>query len=274
MAVLDATPSHQAVLLYALPSGDFLRELGVGDYVLEGIQVFGRLLLAPTSMCFNTDSTSLIVCDSARTGTLHYYGRKGVMREIAISGEFLRSIGEDVLTNSLNSVASNKDSIVGTHACSTQDRQIAVFDYATGALVHWVQVPSLHGYYFGCSGIRFMPDGEHVIVAVPSGDKCIVVKLAGGEDAVVRTITGTKSSEAKMTAPADVCLTSDGIAVCSVRTNRVTLVSLSDGKAREFGHKRNVKGADISFREPISVAYSHGKLYVLDSVSSRIQMFD
>lgn len=184
---------------------------------------------------------------------------------MTLDGVHVRTIGEGVIGGKVYGVAANRDfTVVGCEGVDAME--VFMFDVLTGSLVRSLGKDVLTS----CGGgIRFTPDGGHLLVAV---DDCLSLFALSGE--FIRFI-----GEGSLNAPTDVEFTPGGDVVVTDRSMmsdyRVCVLS-SDG----FRLLRTIELAEDSaefqpdqFNGPAALAIHGGRMFVLDEMGSRVQVF-
>lgn len=179
-------------------------------------------------------------------------------------GELVRPIGEGAIGGEVYSVAAHAQQLaVGTNAT----KKVLLFDLTSGDLVcSFGTGGAAKGELDanGCFGLRFTPDGAHLIVAEYHNHRLSKLTLTGD---FVRWI-----GEGTLSHPADVAFTPSGdILVADWEGKRVAVFS-SDGSSlsRTFGCRGNAPG---QFTGPAALAMQGGQLYVLDENTARVEVF-
>lgn len=180
---------------------------------------------------------------------------------MSLSGAHVRMIGEGVLDDTVFGIAATSDVIaVGLPG------KVTLFDAASGDLIRSIgDAGSAEGQLTSsCCGLRFTPDGNHVIITEMGSDRLSLFTLSGD---FVRCI-----GVGLISTPLDVDFTSNGdILVPDCDGNRIYVLS-SDGFTllRTFGVEGFGPG---QFKTPTALAVHGDLLYVLDRASTRVQVF-
>ena len=141
--------------VYALPSGEHIRTFGGNG---SGKGQFDH----PAKLCFSVTGNILVA--------ERWNSR---VQEVTLAGDHVRFIGDYVIDGSIFSIAANAELVVVGKYDSTSNDRIMMFDAVTG---EHVRSFGKHGDVLGqlssdCCGIRFTPDGRHIIVAANSGTR-------------------------------------------------------------------------------------------------------
>ena len=207
----------------------------------------------PAKVCFSAAGNILVA---------EHYNKR--VQEVTLTGDHVRFIGAGVIDDKIWGIAANAELIVVGKCWCTSNNRIMMFDAVTGVLVRafgdYGDTPGQLMKY--CYGIRFMPDGRHIIVAESTGygkGRLSVFTLAGE---LVRCI-----GEGKLTSAHDVEFADNGdIIVCDQSFSHSVYVYSADGSTqpralRPWMSDGKSKGY---FRNPCALARADGKLYVLD----------
>lgn len=161
------------------------------------------------------------------------------------------------------SVAASADVVVvGT---GSQEKAVLVFDMTNGRLLRSFGLRgSGEGRLSTCLGIRFTPDGGHILIAEENG-RLSQFSLIG---AFVRCIGSDTLAD-----PGDVDFAANGdILVADRCHDSVFVFSREDGSfLRTCGWQGLQPGC---FKYPTALAMHGGKLYVLDQGGERVQVFN
>lgn len=173
----------------------------------------------------------------------------------------MRTIGTDVLTGQAYGIAANGDIL----AVGTRSGKVFMFDMRSGDLLRsFGKKGSAKGQIKDIVGLRFTPDGGHILITEASNDRLSLFTLAG--------VFSRCIGDGILDSPYDVELAPNGdILVADWDHNRIC-VFRSDGSSllRSIGSEGEEPG---QFSWPIALALHRGYLYVLDNNSSRVQMF-
>lgn len=180
---------------------------------------------------------------------------------MTLEGVHVRTIGAGVIDGGVMGIAANADALaVGLYGA------VSVFDIVNGDLIRSFGVHgSEEGDMNSCFGLRFTPDGGHILIA--DAGNCVVSLF---------TLTGTFVRCIGVDAvksPVDVDVATNGdILVVDESIHRIFVFS-SDGFAllRSFGAEGETPGL---FKYPAALAIHRSQLYVLDSFSARVQAFN
>ena len=252
-AHMISSHNDDTLSVYMLPGGEHIRTFGSED---AGEVQFHR----PTKLCFSA-AGNILVADSSNE----------CVQEVTLTGDHVRFIGDGVIDDEIWGIAANAALIVVGKAYCTSDNRIMMFHAVTGAFVRafgeygWAQDQLMEF----CMGIRFTPDGSHIVVAEGDVDgdrsRLSVFTLAG---TFVRCIGEGELKDAR-----DVEFTDNGdVIVCDHNAHHICVFS-ADGSTllRQWGDKGDVDG---KFMGPTALAMCGGQLYVLDEVSNRVQVFE
>lgn len=179
---------------------------------------------------------------------------------MTVAGEHVRTIGEGTFSSKVNGIAAAADMI----AVSTNS-EVFLFDVVTGDLTRaFGEEGEAEGQLCGCYGLRFTPDGGHILIAEMSNDRLSLFTVTG---AFVRCLgVGTLCS------PYDVDIASSGDFLVADEHNNMILVLSPDGSTllQTFGGDGYAPG---EFQCPTALAMYGNQLYVLDNASARVQVF-
>ena len=145
--------------------------------------------------------------------------------------------------------------------------RILLFRVASGELVRrfgdWGEEEGQLG---KCEGLRFTPDGRHIVIAECRPNNRLSVFTVEG--AFVRCV-----GKGELDQPTSVDFTSSGdVIVCDRGHHRVCVFSLSTGALlRSWGDWGE---ADGEFKYPVALQVHRGLLYVMDRHSPRVQVFE
>lgn len=187
-----------------------------------------------------------------------------VPQEITLAGAHVRTIGAGAISGLVYGIAASAD-MIAVSSLSKSDVSIMVFNAISGDVIRSIgKKGSALGQLDGCFGLRFTPDGGHILCAESDNNRLSLFTLTG---AFVRCVgVGT------LQAPSDVDFASNGdILVADTVNNRVCVFS-GDGSIllRTFGSEGD---APSQFNYPHSLATHSDKVFVLDQFSGRMQVF-
>ena len=212
---------------------------------------------APRRLCLTARQT-LLVCE---------YTNKRI-QEVTLDGKHVRFVGAGIINDSVWSIATNNEIIVVGKLRATSNGRLIVFDANTGVYIRaFADFGSAPGQVRHCQGIRFMPDGHHIIVA--EGEKpnyrLSVFTLAGE---FVRCIGEGVLQQAR-----DVEFSDAGefIVADAIPVHRIVVFAPDGTLLREWGSHGDEDGL---FATPDALAYHAGQLYVMDCDSQRVQVFE
>lgn len=187
-------------------------------------------------------------------------------QEMTPAGDYVRHI--DAGSCEAVGIAASGDMI----AVSVQKgrSRALLFDIVTGELLRAVSVAQgrrvSDGQLWYSVGLRFTPDGHHLLIAEYNGNRLHLFTLTGQ---LVREV-----GLAIVNSPWDVGFASNGdILVCDRGSHRITVFT-PDGSSLvttfgTCGHK-----AAGQFKRPAALATHANTLYVLDEGSARVQVFN
>lgn len=230
--------------LYTLPTGALARTIGdIGS----GATQFAR----PFRACF-TPTDNILVAEFSNNR----------LQELTVEGVHKRFIP---LPSALG-VACNGTVIVGS-AYRTMGPQVTVFAYDTGAVLRqFGAYGRAVGQVANASGIRIAPDGRTLYFSEYVANRVSMWTLEGE---FIRTVGDEMASGER----SDVELGGNGeIIVSSYRNGNITVFS-ADGteRLRQFGERGTTAG---KFNNPSALAVRNNRLYVLDTYSPRVQIFE
>lgn len=233
--------STHKVTVYRLPGGEELASFGgkgsgKGQFCL------------PCGLCFTVDGT-LLVADC---------GNKRILGT-SLLGEYQRSVGEDVLKGNPIGVTANETVIVASQC-------IAVFDYRSGSFIRGFGERGSASGQLDPRGLRITPDGCHIFVAENTNKRLSLFAITGE---FIRVIGATEAGAALF----DVCFDNDcDIVTAGYGKHEIIVFSPDDSRVlRRFGCKGT---ADGQFMFPTAVAFAQGRLYVLNRLDTRVQVFE
>ena len=236
--------------VYSLPGGQLVRTFGGPG---SGPLQFSYM----RRLCFVTNDAFLVADTLNRR-----------LQEVTVGGELMRIIGERAFNEGNPFAAVFRDGVIvvgcGGEACP----RVVLFDYSSGAVTSWFgEVGILPGQLSNwCTGIRFTPDGGHLVIAESQAKRVSVFTTAG----VFVKCVGVGTLEDGLN---DVVMTSSGeFVVADAEHNRVCVFS-PDGLelVRSWG---SFGPGDGEFDDPTALALVGEHLYVLDCESERVQVFE
>lgn len=182
-----------------------------------------------------------------------------------MSGSHVRMIGAGLIEAMAYCIAASVEMIaVGTWS---DMKPVLIFDVLSGGLIRvfGVKGPAV-GQLSGPSGIRFTPDGEHLLISEHSNDRLSLFTLTG--KFVACGGVGT------LNRPSDVDFASNGdILVADWFRHRVCVFSPDGGDLlRTFGSEEET--STVNFKYPTALAMHGGQLFLLDGESEQVQVFD
>lgn len=183
---------------------------------------------------------------------------------MTIAGNHVRKIGEGVIVGSVLGLSATADMIVVS--CSTKSKKIRLFDAISGDLIRsfgdygWDD-----GAMLSTLGLRFTPHGGHILVCDTDNRRVSLFTLTGE---FVRYV-----QHGCLKSPSDVDFASNGDILVSDGNNHRLCVFSSDGSTllRTFGEQGDAPG---QFQSPIALAVNGGHVFVLESSSNRVQLFN
>lgn len=185
------------------------------------------------------------------------------LQEVTRTGAHVRSIGVGDLFRDVHGIAAVGGLLVVT--ALEGYTTLFVFDLHTGhRLRSFGEEGSCEGELTQSVGVRFTPDGSHILIADGGNNRLSLFTMTGD---FVRCI-GVDALDS----PEDVDFSSNGdILVADCNKNRVCVFS-PDGSTllRAFGMTGD-EGEQL--KEPIALAMHDQYLYVLDWGSARVQLF-
>lgn len=186
---------------------------------------------------------------------------------MTLAGVHVRTIGAGIIDGEVSCVAVSADLI----AAGTYEGKVFLFDFASGELLRSIgEEGEAEGELTSCFGIRFTPDGGHVLIAEFSNNRLSLFTSTTG--AFVRCVgVGT------LACPCDVDFASNGdIVVAEYNSCRICVFS-PDGSTleRSFGSECDDDTSDApgQLKSPTALALHVCRLYVLDERSERLQVF-
>lgn len=186
------------------------------------------------------------------------------VQEVTLAGALVRTVGGGVLDCDAKGIAASADLI----AISTPggSKKVWLFDFVSGRLI---RVFGEHGHAVGqlyaTRGLRFTPDGGHLIIAEDSPNSRLSFFTLTG--VFVRCMgVGT------LRHPFDVEFAPNGDVVVADYANRIVVFS-PDGYTllRSFGGEGEEPG---KFKSPAALAMHGGQLFVLEAYCNRVQVFN
>jgi DNA-binding beta-propeller fold protein YncE len=207
------------------------------------------------------------ICATPRGTILVSECGNGRLQEVTITGEHVRFIGEarHFDYESVYGLCMQGDLVaVGKHGSST-DGRIVLFSYSSGALIR-----KFGSYGFGedqmanVFGLSFTPDEKHILIA----NRTSLLSMFSVDGAYVKTF-GTRADSGGWN---DVLCSGSSIFMTDSRNDRVCVFSAETGALiRTWG----MQGlGDGQFMFPSTLANHKNKLFVLDTGSPRVQVFE
>lgn len=183
-----------------------------------------------------------------------------LVQEITLAGVHVRTIGTDAIDGVVVGVAASVDAVV---VSTSSAKKAWMFDMASGDLMRSFQLSAPEDTRLcHCFGIRFSPDGRHILVTDRSACRVSLFTFAGD---FVRSIS--------VSTPYDVDFAPNGdVLVVEIDTRKHCIAVYSpDGCARLrfFGGGRDSGPGMFDF--PRALATHGDALYVLDN--ARVQVF-
>lgn len=242
--------SQGVINVYSLPGCEFLRSIG------GGVGAGPALLQFPEKICFSPISGHVLVAD---------FSSNRVM-ELSLTGECVRSIGDGARMVKPEGLAVTADTLaVGTCVRDNQP-QVFLFHLASGELLRvFGPAGKLQGQLLSSVGLRFTPDGEHLMIAENGNNRMSMFTRYG---VFVRCIgAGTLSC------PFDVAFSRNGDMIIVDKGNHRICVYSADCSTllRTLGCRGR---GPVEFRDPIAVTLHRGRLYVAEWDSARVQVFE
>ena len=244
---------NDTLSVYSLPGGEHIRTFGSEG---AGKGQFSR----PAKLCFSATG-NILVADYV----------DNPLQELTLTGDHVRFIGVGVIDDPIRGIAANTELIVVAKCAGACNGRIMLFDAVTGA---FARAFGCHGDSPGqlleyCNGIRFTPDGSHIVVAESDFDEgCGRLSLFTVAGEYVKCF----GEEDDQGALCDIeCVDRRTVAVSDYHCNRVCVYSVDGGTLlRQWGDWGD---ADGKFKTPTALATCGGQLYVLDEKSKRVQVF-
>ena len=229
-----------AVFLVSLPSGEMRREVGSGGPGTEPGKFHG-----PFRCCF-APGDNLLVAES---------GNKR-LQELSADGEYRCFIGLPV--NPV-SVCCNESQI----AVGAINGRLLLYEYASGSFLREVGTGALSK---PVDCIRFSLDSRTLFARQQGTHRAVAVCVADGS-LIGDICEGAEGNQC------DVLMVPSGDLVVADNGNARVSVYSRDGKAlkRTFGARG---GRDGEFERPVALAYANRRLYVLDTGTKRVQVFE
>jgi DNA-binding beta-propeller fold protein YncE len=228
-------------------------ELKIGSYLTPG-SLSGQLD-QPAQLCI-TPWNTIIVAEL----------RNQRLQEFTMMGQHVRFIGPSTLPAPVSGVAANSIIIVAT--LFRERGLVTVFDADSGAVLRsfgdaGVEVGSLSRPFAVC----ITPDNDHVLVSEAYNARVSMFTLFGQ---IVKCFGGPSI----LNLPQGLCfLSKDTFAVTCKGSYSVVVLSLGDGSVvHKFGRLGHHDPG--CFAHPIAVSVSRGRLFVLDSATNRVQVFE
>ena len=253
-----------ALSVYSLRGGNFIRRLDSDSFRVQ--------FNYPGKVCFSANGNILVA----------EYSSKRV-QEVTLTGSHVRFIGVGVIDDKIWAIAANAELIVVGKYGGTSTRRIMMFHAVSGAFVRAFGYPgeSPGQVMVNCWGIRFMPDGRHIVVAESNG--ALVFGVQGRLS--VFTVAGEFvrcMGKAELWTAHDVEVADNGdIVVCDSRMDRFSVYTANtDTLLRQWRDKGDAASASASasasekLQSPTALAMCGGQLYVLDERSRRVQVFE
>lgn len=234
--------NYTELYLYSVPGGELLRTIGeVGDG--PGQFSFSR------RVCFGPEDV-IIVADMGNNR----------VQEFSADGKYRRDIV--IVAQPWAVCLSNDQRMIGVSSVDSGAHSIVLLEYPSTAILR-----TITGHFTNfVTGMRFTNDDTHILVT--SKRKTNVDLLSVADGLVVKTIpTGLGSGGWN-----DVCFTTSGDVIATdSKNNKICVFSLGDTTLQhEFGREGVGNG---QFKSPTALSYVNGRLYVLDHLSPRVQVF-
>lgn len=175
----------------------------------------------------------------------------------------MRTIGHGVFDSGVVDIATS----AGMIAVGTYTDKVYLLDYASGDVIRSFGEKGIaEGKLNGNNGLRFTPDGGHILIAENRSKRLSLFTLAGE---FVRCI-GVGS----LNRPDDVDFATNGDIVVADYGKHCICVFSPDGSTllRSFGSQGSE--APGRFNNPTALAVLGNQLYVLDRESARVQVFN
>lgn len=184
-------------------------------------------------------------------------------QELTTAGAHVRTIGSEVIHDSVMSIAATDD-LIAVGVWSDETEKIMMFHVAGGDLARSFAVKGdAEGQLKGSDGMRFTPDGGHILIAEYVNSRLSLFTVAGD---FVRCI-GVGS----LSMPRDVdFLTNGDLLVADSGKHRICILSYDRSSSlRGFGSYGDAAG---KFKYPFALAMFGDQLFVLDKDTARVQV--
>ena len=268
--------------VYALPGGKHLHSFGGKG---SGPSQFDY----PAKLCFYNGS--VLVAEN--------WNKR--IQEVKLTGEHVRFIGAGTLLkrgaigDGICAIAANSDVIAVAKHDNTSNNRVVVFAAESGRLLcafgEYGSAPGKLMKY--CNGLRISKDGNHIIVCDNDrgGEGRVSVFTMIGE--FIKCIGNDSSDEARLLVPGDVevvyCAGPTSLStptatylVCDMAEEYQCISVFSRAANGGLATKRwgRAGGTDsgidstFNFHHPVALALHGPHLYVLDSSSKRVQVFE
>jgi len=191
------------------------------------------------------------------------------VQEVTFSGVHIRYIGVGAFGAGIYGIACNDAMIAVTESFGSAPNRILVFDYITGELLRqFAAFGSGDGQIGPSSSVRFTPDNQHIIVADTYSNRRLSMFTVDG--AWVKHIgVGVLGGGA-----CDVDFAADGRIIVPDCWNHRVCVFTPDGAEAITASWGTEGTSDGQFAYPNALSVSGDKLFVLDMLSARVQVFD
>lgn len=178
-------------------------------------------------------------------------------QELTPTGVFVRAIGEGIIHEIVFGVAASADMIAVSSSC-----KVYVFHASGNLLQSFGEEGEAEGQLCRCDGLRFTPEGSHILVSEAGNNRLSLFTLAGD---FVRCILTRPD-------PCDVEFTSSGDILVANRDEDCISEFSPDGSVlfRIFGEAGLGPG---QFQFPTALAMLSEQLFVLDYSSARVHVF-
>ena len=253
---------NDTLSVYAYPAGTHVRTIG-SEGVGEG------QFMGPGKLCFSSGGGVLVAeCINRR------------VQDVSLTGEHMRFIGVGVIdsaehTDGIMALAANKEFIAVGKWDGVSDGRIMLFEAVSGEFVRaFGQYGDAPGHVRCCNGMRFTPDGGKI--AVVEGEypqyRVSVFGVKGSWQPESSFVTKKLTKhEVDLTAVSDIEYRSvNEFHVCIPGDHSVR--RLRDGHRRSWGGEYS--GSMGRFKAPCALARHGDHLFILDSTTARVQVFE
>lgn len=173
----------------------------------------------------------------------------------------MRTMGEGVAIDTCIGIAASMDMVAMGTRCG-----VLLFDMATGSFIRCVgEEGEDEGQVDGCNGLRFTPDGRHILIADHRNSRLSLFSVDG---VFVRCM-----GAGALYRPMDLLFATNGDIVVTDRDAHCIKVLSEDGSSllRTFGSQGRNPG---QFQYPTALAMCEGQLYVIGVQGKGVQVFN